>query len=61
MTGSPGATEIAFSQSTSVIFGLEAAAVVLEVYFDRPRLQGQSVTVYIDNNAALSALINWGS
>ena len=61
LTSAPADKEIAFSHPTSTIFGLELAAVVLAVFYARQRLQGTAVTIYIDNNAALSALINGDS
>ena len=50
-----------FFNATSIIFGLELAAVVLAIFRARTRLQGKAVTVFIDNNAALAALINGDS
>ena len=61
LTASPPAEDIAFFQATSTIFGLELSAVVLAFFAARNRLQGKSVTCYIDNNAALAAIIKGDS
>ena len=53
--------DIEFFRNTSFIFGLELEAVVSAVFFARERLRGQTVTIYIDRNAALAALINGDS
>ena len=37
------------------------AAVVLSVYYARNRFQGKAATIYIDNNAALAAIVNGDS
>ena len=57
----PRPDEIAPRCSKSAIPGLGLAAVVLSIYSARRRLQGKEVTVYIDNNSALEALINGDS
>ena len=49
------AEEVAFTRATSVIFGLELSAVVLDIYFSRGRLDGQAASIYIENNAAPAA------
>ena len=61
MTASPPAEDIAFFQATSTIFGLELSAVVLAFFAARYRLQGKAVTCFIDNNAALAAIVNGDS
>ena len=50
-----------YFQHTSTIFGLELAAVVLALFKFRYKLRDQAITVYIDNTAALAALINGDS
>ena len=61
MSSSPSAEEIAFFTSTSIIFGLELSAIVLALFQAREMLRGKAVTIYVDNNAALAALINGDS
>ena len=61
LTGRPSRAEVVYFQHTSVIFGLELAAVVLAISHFRFSLRNKAVTVYVDNNAALSALINGDS
>ena len=61
LTSAPSTSAIAFFQTTATIFGLELAAAVLAVCFARHRLQGKEVTIHMDNNAALEALINGDS
>ena len=48
-------------QATSAIFGLELSAVVLAFFAGRNRIQGKSATCYIDNNAALAAILKGDS
>ena len=61
LTGQPTAGDIAFFKTTSVIFGLELSAAVLAISQARHRLQGKAVTIYMDNNAALAAIVNGDS
>ena len=61
ITGRPSVAEVAYFSRTSTIFGLELAAVVLSLFFARKSLSGKAITVYIDNNAALAAIINGDS
>ena len=53
--------DIAHFRDTSVIYGLELFAAVAAIFSLRYQLRGCSITVYIDNNAALSALIKGDS
>ena len=55
------AADIAHCNETSVIYGLELYAVVASVFSLRYQLQGKTLSIYIDNNAALSALIKGDS
>ena len=55
------AADIAHFNETSVIYGLELYAVVASVFSLRYQLQGKTLSIYIDNNAALSALIKGDS
>ena len=59
--GKPDSEEFALFNATSIIFGIELSAVVSAICQDRYRLKGKAITVYIDNNAALEALINGDS
>ena len=61
LASAPGNDEIAFFETTSTIFGLELSAVVLAIFHFRESLRGQTATVYMDNNAALAAIINGDS
>ena len=61
LTGQPTPSEIAFFQNTSTIFGLELTAAFLAIFTERHRLRGKAVTLYMDNNAALAALVNGDS
>ena len=61
LTSTPAPGEIAFFEATSTIFGLELSAVVLAIFHFRESLRDKAVTVYIDNNAALAAIINGDS
>ena len=61
LASKPSPAEVAYFQNTSTIFGLELAAVVLSIFHFRSRLRDNAVTVYIDNTAALAALINGDS
>ena len=61
LDSAPGPMDIEFFRPTSVIFGLELAAAALAIFSERKRLSGKAVTLYIDNNAALAALINGDS
>ena len=54
-TAKPG--EIAHFRDTSFICGLELLTVAAAVFSLRRRLRGFAVTLYVDNNAAPSALI----
>ena len=57
----PDPGEIAFFEETSTIFGLELVAAVLAIFHQKERLRNSAVTLYMDNNAALAALINGDS
>ena len=50
--------KIAFSETTSSIFGLELSAVALAIFCFRESIRWKTVAVYTDNNAALAAIIN---
>ena len=61
LVGRPGQEELELPHSTSTISGLELAAVVLSILYFRTSLRNTAVTVYVDNNAALAAIINGDS
>ena len=44
-------------RQTSTIFGLELTAVALAIFYFRFRLTGQSIIIFIDNNAVLGAIV----
>ena len=58
-TASP--EDIAHFRDTSVIYGLELFTVVATIFTLRYRLRGCSVAIFVDNNAALCALIKGDS
>ena len=55
------AADIAHFHETAVIYGLELYAVVASVFSLRYHLRGKTLSIYIDNNASLSALIKGDS
>ena len=61
LTDTDSTSHLAYFEATSVIFGLELPASALAVFHTRERLHGKAVAIYIDNNAALAALINGDS
>ena len=58
---SPSRSEITLPHSASAISGLELAAGSLAIYHFRATMRHRSITIYIDNSAALSALVNGDS
>ena len=61
ISSNPGPEEVAFFNETSTIFGIELTAAVHAIFHQRERLRNSAVTLYMDNNAALAALINGDS